>query len=81
MTKEQIKGIFKTTYLIMKAILIIDGETPRNYRDVFKTFSKKYNFPYNDFENFIYNYLNDNVQYKDIVDYGKVFLLYIIKRF
>lgn len=81
LTKEQIKGIFKTTYLIMKAILIIDGETPKNYRDVFKTFSEKYDFQYYDFEKFIYNYLNDNEQYKNIVEYGKEFLLNIIKRF
>lgn len=81
LTKEQIKGIFKTTYLIMKAILIIDGETPKNYREVFKTFSKKYDFPYYDFEKFIYDYINDNEQYKNVIDYGKVFLMYIIERF
>lgn len=81
LTKEQIKGIFKTTYLIMKAILIIDGETPKNYREVFKTFSKKYDFPYYDFEKFIYDYINDNEQYKNVIDYGKVFLMHIIERF
>ncbi len=81
LTKEQIKGIFKTTYLIMKAILIIDGETPINYREVFKTFSKKYDFPYYDFEKFIYDYINDNEQYKNVIDYGKAFLMHIIERF
>ncbi len=81
LTKEQIKGIFKMTYLIMKAILIIDGETPKNYREVFKTFSKKYDFQYYDFEKFIYDYMNENEQYKNIIDYGKLFLLHVIKRF
>lgn len=78
--KSQIKSIFKTTYLIMKAILIIDGEMPKNYREVFKTFSSKYNFPYYDFESFIINYINDDEQYINIVDYAKEFLLFIIKR-
>ena len=81
LTKEQIKSVFKTTYLIMKAILIIDGEKPKNYRDVFTTFSKKYNYQYYDFESFISNYIADNDKYSDIVEYGKEFLLNIIKRF
>ena len=81
LTKEQIKGIFKMTYLIMKAILIIDGATPKNYREVFKTFSKKYDFQYYDFEKFIYDYMNENEQYKNIIDYDKIFLIHVIERF
>ena len=81
LTKEQIKGIFKTTYLIMKAILIIDGETPKNYREVFEGYAKKYSFPYYDFEQFICNYLDNNDQYTNIVEYGKEFLLNVIEKF
>lgn len=69
------------TYLIMKAILIIDGATPKNYREVFKTFSKKYDFQYYDFEKFIYDYMNENEQYKNIIDYDKIFLIHVIERF
>ena len=42
---------------------------------------KKYDFPYYDFEKFIYDYINDNEQYKNVIDYGKVFLMHIIERF
>lgn len=81
LNREQIKGLFKTTYLIMKAILIIDGETPRNYRDVFQNFSKKYGFEYYDFEKFIKNYINNNNEYNDIINYAKKFISFVIKKY
>lgn len=81
LTKDQIKSIYKMTYLIMKAILILDKELPRNYDEVFKLFSKKYNFEYFDYEKFIKNYMEDNKEYKDIVEYAKKFLLFVIERY
>lgn len=81
LTKDQIKSIYKMTYLIMKAILIINKELPRNYDEVFKLFSKKYNFEYFDYEKFIKNYMENNEEYKEIVEYAKKFLLFVIERY
>ena len=81
LTKEQIKGIYKMTYLIMKAILILDKELPRNYDEVFTLFSNKYKFEYFDYEKFIKNYMEDKEEYKDIIEYAKKFLLFIIERY
>lgn len=81
LTKEQIKGLYKTTYLIMKAILILDGELPRNYEEVFGMFSEKYNFEYYDYRKFISDYQSDNEEYKNIVDYAKKFLLFVMERY
>ena len=53
LNKEQVKTIYKMTYLIMKAILILKGYTPKNYDEVFKTYAKKFNFDYFDYEKFI----------------------------
>ncbi len=79
--KEQIKGLYKTTYLIMKAMLIIDKELPRNYEEVFKLFSEKYHFDYYNYEEFIHNYQNDNEEYENIIEYAKKFLLFVMKRY
>ncbi len=81
LTKEQIKGLYKTTYLIMKAILIIDKELPRNYEEVFKLFSEKYHFDYYNYEEFINNYQKDNEAYKNIIEYAKRFLLFVMERY
>ncbi len=79
LNKEQIKTIYKMTYLIMKAILILDGYTPKNYDEVFKIYAKNYNFEYYDYEKFITNYINDNDEYKNIIIYAKKFLMNIIE--
>ncbi len=78
LNKEQVKALYKMTYLIMKAILILGGYTPKNYDEVFKTYSKEFNFDYLDYEKFIYDYLNDNYEYRNIIEYAKKFLMKII---
>lgn len=80
LNKEQYKSLFKMTYLIMKAKLILNGFFPRNYDEVFKMFSRQYNFKYFDYEKFIANYLSDNEDYKKIYEYAKMFLLEIIEK-
>ena len=80
LNKEQYKNLFKMTYLIMKANLILDGFFPKNYDEVFKLFSQQYNFEYFDYEKFIADYLNNSEDYKKIYEYSKMFLLEIIKK-
>ncbi len=79
LNKEQVKTIYKMTYLIMKAILILKGYTPKNYDEVFKTYAKEFNFDYFDYEKFIKNYLNDNYEYRNVIEYAKKFLMNIIE--
>lgn len=81
LTKEQIKNLYKMIYLIMKAILVLDKEFPRNYDETFTLFSKKYNFEYFDYEKFITDYMKDNSEYKNLIDYAKKLLLFIIERY
>lgn len=78
--KEQYKSLFKMTYLIMKAKLILDGYFPRNYDEVFKLFSQQYHFEYFDYEKFIADYLNDSEDYKKVYEYAKMFLQEIIEK-
>ena len=78
LTKEQIKSIYKITYLIMKANLILNGYRPKNYDEVFKWYSEKFNFEYYDYEKFINDYTNDNEEYKNIIEYAKKFILKIV---
>ncbi len=79
LNKEQVKAIYKMTYLIMKAILILNGYTPKNYDEVFKTYSKVFGLEYYDYEKFISNYINDNIEYKSIIEYAKKFLMSIVE--
>lgn len=77
LNKEQYRSLFKITYLIMKAKLILNGDMPKNYDEVFKLYSERFNFEYFDYETFISNYMNDNDDYKKIYEYAKKFLLSI----
>lgn len=77
--KEKIKSLYKITYLIMKAILILNHYRPKNYEEVFKLYSEKFNFEYFDYEKFINDYKNDNLEYRKIIDYSKKFLETIVK--
>lgn len=77
LSKEQYRVLFKTTYLIMKAKLILSGELPKNYDDVFKLYSKKFAIEYFNYEKFINDYLKDNKDYELIYIYAQNFLLSI----
>lgn len=70
LNKEHYRIIFKELYIIMKSILITDGELPKNYEETFKKYSKKYDVEYFDFKKFIDDYINDNEDYKKIYDYA-----------
>lgn len=70
LSKEQYRIIFKELYIIMKSILIVDGELPKNYEETFMGYSKKYNFEYFDYKKFIYDYMNNHEDYKKIYDYA-----------
>ena len=75
--KEKVKNLYKITYLIMKAILILNNYLPKNYEETFKLYSAKFNIDYFDYKKFISDYLNDNLEYLEIIDYAKNFLLSI----
>lgn len=79
--KERMKNLYKMLYFIMKAVLILDHEFPRNYEETFSLFATKYNFEYFDYEKFIEYYLCDDLRYTSVVEYAKKFLLYIIERY
>lgn len=75
--KEKVKSVYKITYLIMKAILILNNYLPKNYEEVFKLYSEKFGFEYFDYEKFIIDYTNDNLDYRNVIDYAKKFLISI----
>ncbi len=77
--KEKYRAIFKKAYVIMKSILIIDGELPKNYEETFRGYSKKYNYEYFDYKKFIDDYMKDNEDYKKIYDYVAEFIFNISK--
>lgn len=77
--KEKVKSMYKITYLIMKALLILNNYLPKNYEEVFKLYSENYDFEYFDYEKFILNYMNNDLDYLKIIDYAKKFLISITK--
>lgn len=77
--KSKVRSLYKNVYLILKDILVIDGFKPKNYDDVFKMYSRKYNFEYYDYEKFIQDYMIDDNNYLNIIDYAKKVLFSIIK--
>jgi len=77
--KEKVKNVYKITYLIMKAILILNNYLPKNYEEVFKLYSQKFDFEYFDYEKFIRDYTTDNLEYRNVIDYAKKFLISITK--
>ena len=65
LTKQQIRDLYKSIYILMKIILIIDGYYPKNYEEVFKLYSEKYDFDLFDYETFIHCFKENNEDYKD----------------
>lgn len=65
LTKQQIRDLYKSIYILMKIILIIDGYYPKNYEEVFKLYSEKYDFDLFDYETFINCFKENNEDYKD----------------
>ena len=72
-TDKNIREIFKNTYLIMKAILIINNYRPQNYKEVFSLYSKKFKYKKLNFEKFIKDYQNENYNREEIIDFSKEF--------
>ena len=62
-SEEKIREIFKNTYLIMKAILIINNYRPQNYEQVFNLYSEK----------FIEEYQKKEYNKTEIINFAKDF--------
>ncbi len=75
--KSQIKTLFKTTYIIMKTVLILDGYTPKNYEETFNLYFQIYNFEFFEYEIFIKNYIENNDNFINVIEYAKKFILHI----
>lgn len=71
--EEKVREIFKNTYLIMKAILIINDYRPQNYKQVFDLYSKEFNYKRLNFEKFINEYQNGKYDKEEIINYAKEF--------
>jgi len=71
------RNIFKNTYLIMKALLVINGYTPNNYKEVFTLFSKEFNYPKYNYKKLINNAIKTGEIEDNIVIYGKKFAEYL----
>lgn len=65
-----IKEIFKNTYLILKAILIIHGYRPQNYQEVFDTFEQEFSYPKFDFMTFIEESKQKKINKVKIIEYA-----------
>ncbi|MDO5557851.1 MAG: hypothetical protein Q4G05_06425 [Clostridia bacterium] len=76
--KEGIGKIFKNTYLIMKAILIINNFRPKNYQEVFSLYSREYGFEKLNFKKFIQDYQNGRINNERFMDYSKKFIIDIV---
>lgn len=79
--EQKIREIFKNTYLIMKAILIINNERPQNYKEVFELYSQKFNYKKLNFEKFIKEYQSGEYDREEIINYAKEFSEEISNRF
>lgn len=65
LTKQQTRDFYKSMYLLMKTKLIIDGYCPKNYEEVFKLFSEKYNFELFDYQEFINRFQKGDDDYQE----------------
>ena len=72
-SEERIREIFKNTYLIMKAILIINNYRPQNYEQVFKLYSEKFNYKKFNYKRFIEGYQKKEYDKEEIINFGKEF--------
>lgn len=70
---EKVREIFKNTYLIMKAILIINNYRPQNYKQVFDLYSEKFNYERLEFEKFINDCQNNKCDKRKIINFAKKF--------
>ena len=67
-SEEKIREIFKNTYLIMKAVLIINNYRPQNYEQVFNLYSEKFNY-----KKFIEEYQKKEYNKTEIINFAKDF--------
>lgn len=78
LNKAQIKTLFKKIYVIMKSILIINGKRPKNYKETFNMFSEIFEFDYFDYEHFIDEYRNEEIDEKRIKSYAFKLIIFVI---
>lgn len=72
-SEEKIREIFKNTYLIMKAILIINNYRPQNYEQVFNLYSEKFNYKNLNYKKFIEEYQKKEYNKTEIINFAKDF--------
>lgn len=72
-SEEKIRKIFKNTYLIMKAILIINNYRPQNYEQVFNLYSEKFNYKNLNYKKFIEEYQKKEYNKTEIINFAKDF--------
>lgn len=77
LSKQQLKTMYKKLYVIMKSILIINGKTPKNYKETFEMFSKEFNYEYFDYLKFIENFRNDNISIDYMKRYSYNLIVYV----
>ena len=71
--EEKTREIFKNTYLIMKARLIINNYRPQNYKQVFDWYSEKFNYKRLEFERVIKDIQMKKYNKDKMIDYAKKF--------
>ncbi len=72
LTKQQVRDFYKSLYILMKTMLIINGYLPKNYEEVFNIYSKEYNVELFDYQKFISAYLDNNDESKEqLLSYSK----------
>lgn len=72
-SEEKIREIFKNTYLIMKAVLIINNYRPQNYEQVFNLYSEKFNYKKFNYKKFIEEYQKKEYNKTEIINFAKGF--------
>lgn len=72
-SEEKIREIFKNTYLIMKAVLIINNYRPQNYEQVFNLYSEKFNYKKFNYKKFIEEYQKKEYNKTEIINFAKDF--------
>ena len=80
LNNDQIKKLFKKIYVIMKSILIINDEFPKNYDETFDLFYKKYNYEYFNYLKFINDYQKNNVDISYLKNYALNLINFIIDK-
>lgn len=79
LTKNDAKVIFKKIYVIMKSILILYKQYPKNYKETFESFSKTFNFEYFDYLHYINNFRSDNIDFNQLKKYALNLIIYVSK--